>query len=176
MTDTDVVASLAVTLDGYIAQTDGSVDYLHKYPMEDFNFSEFTDTIGALIMGRDTFEVALGFGWSWGDMPTMVLTTRTDLVVPEGANVTFAARPTAEAIRSFSAVTPKRLWVHGGGNVITEGLNGGAIDTLDLTVIPEALGTGIPLFHEPYSGPMRPIEHTSYSNRCIRLIYDTTPN
>jgi dihydrofolate reductase len=176
MTATDIVASLAVTLDGYIAQTDGSVDYLHKYPMEELNFGEFTDTIGALIMGSGTYEVSLGFGWHWGDMPTMVLTTRTDLVVHEGANVTFTSKPTAEAIRSFSAETPKRLWVHGGGKVITDGLNGGAIDTLDLTVIPEALATGIPLFPEPYSGPMRLTEQTSYSNGCIRLVYNTTPN
>jgi dihydrofolate reductase len=176
MTDTDVVASLAVTLDGYIARTDGSVDYLDKYPMDDFNFGEFTDTIGALIMGRDTFETTVGFGWIWKDIPTKVLTTRTDLVAPAGSNITFAAQPTAEAIRSFSAETPKRLWVFGGAQVITEGLAGGAIETLDLTVIPEALGRGIPLFQRPYSGPLRLTGHTSYANGAIRLIYDTTPD
>lgn len=170
-----VVASLAVTLDGYIARTDGSVDYLDKYPMEDFNFSEFTDTIGALIMGRGTYEVAVGFGWLWGDMPTMVLTTQTGLAVPEGANVKFSAQPTAAAIRSFSAETPKRLWVFGGGKVINEGLHAGAIDTLDLMVMPEALGTGIPLFLEPYSGPLRLLEHTGFSNGALRVVYDTTP-
>jgi dihydrofolate reductase len=105
-----------------------------------------------------------------------VLTTRTDLAVPDGANVVFSDRPTPEAIRAFSADTPKRLWVHGGGRVITDGLNGGAIDTLDLMVMPEALGTGVPLFPESYTGPMRLIEHTGYSNGCLRLVYDTSPN
>lgn len=87
----------------------------------------------------------------------------------------FRAQPTAETIRSFSAETPKRLWVFGGAKVIAEGLRGGAVDTLDLMVLPEALGEGIPLFPEAYSGPMRLIEHTSYANGAIRLIYDTTP-
>jgi dihydrofolate reductase len=172
----DTVASLAVSLDGYIAQTDGSVDFLGNYSMDDYDFDEFAGTIGALIMGSGTYEVSLGFGWHWGDMPTMVLTTRTDLVVFEGANVVFADRPTAEAIQAFSAETPKRLWVHGGGRVVTDGLIGGAIDTLDLMVIPEVLGTGIPLFTEPYSGPMRPIQHASYDSGAVRLVYDTTPN
>jgi dihydrofolate reductase len=170
----DTVASLAVSLDGYIAQTDGSVDFLGNYAMDDYNFDEFVDTIGALIMGRSTYEVSLGFGWHWGAMPTMVLTTQTDPVVPEGANVVFSDTPTAEAIRAFSAETPKRLWVHGGGRVVTDGLNGGAIDTLDLMVMPEALGSGIPLFTKPYSGPMRPTQHTSYASGAIRLVYDTT--
>jgi dihydrofolate reductase len=176
MPETDIVASLALTLDGFIARPDGSVDFLEKYPMEDFNFEEFTDTIGALIMGRETYEMSVGFGWLWADTPTMVLTTRTGLAVPEGADVTFAAQPTAEAIRAFSAATPKRLWVHGGAKVISEGLKGGAIDTLDLMIMPEALGEGVPLFLEPYSGPMRLKEHTSYANGAVRLIYDTRPD
>ena len=142
----DVVASLAVTLDNYIARADGSVDILEKHPLEDFDFDSWVERIGALVMGSATYEQSLKWGWMWGDRPTLVLTTRTDLDVPDGAKVRFAATPTAEAIRSFSAETPKRLWVFGGGRFVTDGLLGGAIDTLDITVMPEALGTGIALF------------------------------
>jgi dihydrofolate reductase len=171
----DTVASLAISADGFIAEVDDSVDFLSKYVMDDYDFAGFMDTIGALIMGRSTYEVTLGFGWPWGAMPTMVLTTRTDLEVPDGADVTFSNQPTAEAIRAYSAQTTKRLWVHGGGRVITDGLLGGAVDTLDLMVMPEALGTGIPLFVEPYAGPMRLVEHTGFACGAVRLIYDTTP-
>lgn len=79
-------------------------------------------------------------------------------------------------IRSFSAETPKRLWVFGGAQIITEGLAGGAIDTLDLTVVPEALGDRNPLFQKPYSGPLRLTGHASYTNGAIRLIYDSKPD
>ena len=101
----------------------------------------------------------------------LVLTSRVDLEVPDGANITFKASPTAEAIRSFSAETPKRLWVFGGGGVVTAGLLGGVIDILDIVVVPEALGSGIPLFTEAYTGPMSLIESTSFSNGAIRLVY-----
>ena len=176
MTAGDTVASLAVSLDGYVADPDGGVAFLEKYPIEEFDFDSFVATIGALIMGSKTYTDTLELGWLWGDRPTLVLTTRDDLPVPDGVDVRFAAKPTAEAIRSFSAETPKRLWVFGGGKVVTDGLRGGAVDTLDITVMPEALGVGTPLFSEPYDGPMRLVESVVYSNSAIRLVYDTRPS
>ena len=173
MSESDVVASLAVSLDGYVAEADGSVGFLEKYPIEDFDFDSFVDGVGALIMGSTSYVQAVEWGWMWGDRPTMVLTTRTDLPVPDSADIRFAATPTAAAIRSFSAETPKRLWVFGGGKVVTEGLVGGAIDTLDITLMPEALGSGIPLFAGAYDGPMRLIESAAYPNGAFRLVYDT---
>jgi dihydrofolate reductase len=172
MTGSDVVASLAITLDGYVARADGAVDYLDKYPLEEFDFDGFVEGIGALIMGSTTYVQTIGWGWIWGDRPTLVLTTRSDLAVPEGADVRFAAMPTAEAIRSFAVETPKRLWVFGGGRVVTEGLRGGAIDTLDLTVVPEVLGSGIPLFTDAFEGPMSVTEAVPYANGAVRLVYE----
>ena len=180
MTDTDVVASLAVTLDGYIAQTDGNVDFLQRYPPDgfgtEFDFDAFTDSIGALIMGSATYIQTIGWGWTWGDRPTTVLTTRTGLPTPDGADIRFTNSATAATIRAFSAETPKRLWVFGGGKVVTDGLIGGAIDTLDITVMPEALGNGLPLFTDAYGGPMRLMETTVFSNAAFRLVYNTTPD
>lgn len=176
MENSEVVASLAVTLDGYVCRPDGSVDYLEKYPIEEFDFGAFLEDIGALIMGSTSYLQAVDWGWMWGDRPTMVLTSRTDLPVPSDAQVAFSSASTPEAIRDFSAATPKRLWVFGGGKVITDGLIGGAIDTLDITVIPEAIGNGIPLFSAPYEGPMSVVEATPYSNGAVRLIYDVRPN
>ena len=175
MSNPDVVASLAVSLDGYIAEADGSVGFLEKYPIEDYDFDSFVDSVGALIMGSTSYVQAVEWGWMWGDRPTMVLTTRTDLPVPDGADIRFAAMPTAAAIRSFSAETPKRLWVFGGGKVVTDGLIGGAINTLDITLMPEALGGGVPLFADAYDGPMRLVDSVPYANGAIRLVYDTRP-
>lgn len=168
----DVVASLAVTLDGYVSCLDGSVDYLEKYPIEDFDFDSWVERIGALVMGRATYVQTVGWGWMWGDRPTLVLTTATDLPVPEGANITFKAAPTAEAIAEFSAKTEKRLWVFGGGDVVTAAMLGGVVDTLDITIMPEAIGEGIPLFAQPFEGPMQVIESVAYSNGAMRLVYD----
>ncbi|MDX2378798.1 MAG: dihydrofolate reductase [Acidimicrobiia bacterium] len=174
--DNDVVASLAVTLDGYVSRADGAVDFLDNYPLTDFDFDAWAARVGALVMGRTTYEQTIGWGWIWGERPTLVLTTATDLPVPEGADITFRAAPTAQAVLDWSQQTPGRLWVFGGGNVVTAAMLGGVVDTLDVTVIPEALGAGIPLFTDAYPGPLRLLETTPYDNGCIRLVYDSSPS
>jgi dihydrofolate reductase len=174
MPATDVVALLAITLDGYIARPDGSVDFLEAHPVEEFDFDEFTADVDGLIMGSATYEQTVGFGWAWGARPTTVLTTRSDLDVPPDADIRFSSAPTADAIRSLAAECEKRVWVFGGGRVVTDGILGGAVDTLDLTVIPEAIGSGIPLFTAPVPGPLRLRESTPYSGGAIRLVYDLT--
>jgi dihydrofolate reductase len=170
--DNDVVASLAVTLDGFIARPDGSVDYLDKYPMAEFDFDAWVGRVGAVVMGRSSYEVSVGFGWGLGDRPTLVLTGATDLTVPEGANVRFLSGPTAEAIRAFSSETAGRLWVFGGAAVVTAALLGGAVDVLDITVVPEAIGESIPLFAEAFPGPMRVQQVVPYANGAVRLVYE----
>ena len=58
--------------------------------------------------------------------------------------------------------------------VVTKALIGGAVDTLDITIIPEAIGSGIPLFTEPYAGPLEVIKSVPYSIGAYRVVYDTT--
>jgi|TARA_B110000263_G_scaffold234577_1_gene232317 hypothetical protein len=41
--DNDVAASLAVSLDGYVARLDGAVDFLEKYPLADFDFNHWAE-------------------------------------------------------------------------------------------------------------------------------------
>ena len=174
----DVVASVAVTIDGYIARVDGAVDYLDKYPLEGFDFPDWVDRVGAFVMGRTTYEPMSQGDWMWGDGPTLVLTSRDDLLVPAGANVSFSSAPTPEAITEFRQRpdVQGRIWVFGGGRVITDALNGGAVETLDLTVMPEALGAGVPLFTEAFQGPLRPLGASTYDNGAVRLVFDSSPN
>jgi len=171
----DIVASLAVTMDMFVARENGDVDYLEKYPITDFDFGAFLEGVGAIIMGSTSYVQAVEWGWQWSDYPTTVLTSRSDLEIPEGADVRFSSKPTPEAIAAFAAETPKRLWVFGGGKVITDGLVGGAIDTLDMTVMPEAIGSGIPLFADGFAAPMKVHETNAYENGALRIVYDLRP-
>ena len=57
---------MAVSLDGYVARLDGAVDFVEKYPLADFDFDEWPERIGTLVMGRKNYrqllewEVAVG--------------------------------------------------------------------------------------------------------------------
>ena len=168
----EVVAYMAVSLDGYIAGDGGSVTFLEEFGSEEYDFHGFMDSIGALVMGSATYEQVLGWGWPYGELPSLVLTSR-DLDIAEGATITFSGESTGDAIRSYSDITDKRLWVVGGGRVIIDGMHQGAIDLLELYVMPVALGSGVPIFPETFEGTLSLIESTAFSNGVVRLRYST---
>jgi len=59
----DCSVFIAVSLDGFIARTDGSVDWLSlvEAPGEDYGYQRFFDSIDTLVIGRSTYQLALGF-------------------------------------------------------------------------------------------------------------------
>ena len=87
-TDSRVTIHMAASLDGFIARKDGRVDWLETSDefaggdTLDPGFVEaFLKTIDCYVMGSRTYETALSFeakglGWSYGDKPTFVLTSR----------------------------------------------------------------------------------------------------
>src|SRR5262252_10452134 len=87
-TDSQVTIHMATSLDGFIARKDGSVDWLETSDefvggetMDQGFVEAFLKTIDCYVMGSRTYETALNFeakglGWSYGDKPTFVLTSR----------------------------------------------------------------------------------------------------
>jgi dihydrofolate reductase len=63
--------------------------------------------------------------------------------------------------------------VVGGGEVILDGLRDGAIDTLEMYVMPVVLGSGVPLFPGVYDGPLTLQESEAYGNGVVKLVYAT---
>lgn len=58
------IVYIATSLDGYIADKDGGLDWLHSIPnpeQSDFGWAQFMAGIDGLVMGRTTFETVLGF-------------------------------------------------------------------------------------------------------------------
>ncbi len=86
--DSRVTIHMAASLDGFIARKDGRVDWLETSDefaggdtMDPGFVETFLKTIDCYVMGSRTYETALsfeaqGFGWSYGDKPTFVLTSR----------------------------------------------------------------------------------------------------
>ncbi len=169
MTD-ETIAYVAVSLDGYLAADDGTVSFLDDFGSDEFDFAGFFGTVGALAMGSATYEQVLGFGWPYGDRPCLVLTTRK-LPVPDGADVVFSREPTGAALASFARRHEGRLWVVGGGQVITAGMDAGAIDTLEIYVMPVGLGSGVPMLTSRTTRALTLVDSTTFGNGVVRLVY-----
>lgn len=143
---------VAMSLDGFIA---GPGDDLSWLPEGDpsaaegsggVGFHEFLEGIGALLMGRRTYDVLAGFGgeWHYGDRPLLVATHRPleaihDLVRPVTGDIGSLMAKAKEAAGG------KDIY-YDGGNIICQALDAGLVDDLIITVVPTVLGSGIALF------------------------------
>lgn len=145
----EMVAYIATSLDGFIARTDGAIDWLPSPAAagEDFGWSEFIAEIDAIVMGRKTFEQVLTFGmWPYEGTPLIVLTS-TLTEVPEhliGKAECVCLAPTA-LMANLAERGYRRVYVDG-GQTIQSLLRTGLLDELIVTTIPVLIGSGIPLF------------------------------
>ncbi|MFT5699927.1 MAG: dihydrofolate reductase [Desulforhopalus sp.] len=80
------IVFIGTSLDGYIADKDGGLDFLSSVPNPDHDalgFPEFIDSIDALLMGRKTYETVLGFGGQWPYTKSVFVLSNTLTSLPE---------------------------------------------------------------------------------------------
>jgi len=145
----------AVSLDGFIATTDDSLDWLHalKAPTEP-SYAGFIRDVGAIAMGSATYEwvVRNAFGpeardpqpWPY-EQPTWVFTSRSLPAVP-GADIRWArgdVRPVHEAM--VRAAGGRNVWLVGGGDLVGQFHDQGLLDEIIVQVGSVTLGAGKPL-------------------------------
>lgn len=139
---------LAMSLDGFLAGEGDDLSFLPPPDAggDDGGFAALLAEVGALLMGRRTFEVVSGFDgpWPYGELPVLVATSRP-LASPVAT--VRAVRGTvpellAEARR---AAAGRDIYVDGGA-LVRSVLDAGAVDELTVTVVPVVLARGVPLF------------------------------
>ncbi len=137
---------IATSLDGYIARRNGALDWLPE-DCEPHGYEEFIASVDAIVIGRMTWEVVLGFPeWPYGSKPVIVLSsTLSELKIPPGAVCDLLAGPPPEIVARLAERGMQHLYIDG-GLTIQGFLRAGLIDRLIITRIPVLLGSGIPLF------------------------------
>jgi len=167
-----VVLSLGISLDGYIARLDGSVDFL--FMPKDYPMGLFLKTIDTAIMGRKTYEVGLKMGGGSafvGSSTTYYVMSRSQAPGERGGVIFTKQRP-AELIAQIRKNRGKNIWHMGGGELAREFLKADLVDEIYLGVVPVLLGEGLPLF--PSGFPQRNftlLENKTYSKGLIALKY-----
>jgi dihydrofolate reductase len=175
----------ASSLDGYIAESDDTIDWLQKYegsyegdrvePMKG-SYDRFYERVGALIMGSATYEFVLDelSEWPYMGKPTWVLSSR-DLPKPTGEEVDVRivhAKVPDLHDELVAAAGERNLWVVGGGNVASQFADAGLLDELLVTVVPVVLGEGKPLFDRRLPGPMQLAGTRAFDSGMVELRYE----
>ncbi|WP_130620735.1 dihydrofolate reductase family protein [Dyella amyloliquefaciens] len=181
--DSRVTIHMAASLDGYIARKDGSVDWLEtsdEFPggeVLDPAFVEaFLKTIDCYVMGSRTYETARGFetkgfGWSYGDKPVFVLTTRALPRTRE--SVEFCSGDLARLVNERLRTAFRGIWFVGGGSVAGECLRLGLADEVRYSILPIVIGEGISFFGSLGRDiPLHLAEVKAFKSGIVELCYE----
>lgn len=144
-----VILYIAMSLDGYIARKDESIDWLAgdgSEPNADFGYEEFYKSIDTVIMGRKTYDQILTFGEYPYKGTKGYVYTREEMTNNE--DVIFTNEDPEELIGRLRNKKGKDIWLIGGAGVIDSFVKKDLIDEYFITVIPCILGEGISLFKD----------------------------
>ena len=182
-----VTIHMAASLDGFIARKDGSVDWLETSDefaggdsLDPSEVEAFLKTIDCYVMGSRTYETALNFetkglGWSYGDKPTFVLTSRN---LPRTRNsVEFYSGDLSQFVNERLRSEFSSIWFVGGGTVAGECLRRGLADEIRYSVLPILIGDGIRFFEELGRDVILHLaEVKAYQSGIVELRYDARAN
>ncbi len=137
---------IGTSVDGFIARTNGDLDFLPPGGGEPHGYDEFMATVEALVIGRKTFQTVLDFDtWPYADKPVFVLSTRPLAAAPPGAIVERMSGTPGDIVSQLSARGIGHIYVDG-GITIQRFLQAGLIQRMIITRVPVLIGAGIPLF------------------------------
>ncbi|EGU53007.1 deaminase-reductase domain-containing protein [Vibrio orientalis CIP 102891 = ATCC 33934] len=146
------IVFIATSLDGYIADKNGGLDWLQSVPNPDnidMGFAALMARVDALVMGRNTLDVVLSFGVEWPYSKPVFVLSNTLTQVPDGYEdkVFLVKGELKEIVQNLNEQGYNDLYIDG-GKTIQSFLKEGLIDEMSITTMPVLLGGGSPLFGE----------------------------
>jgi dihydrofolate reductase len=174
-----IIGYIATSADGFIARSDGSVDWLDRPRSKgNYGMGAFYKSIDTVLWGRKTRDMALDFqkkGVSGSAFDTRVknyVFTRTLPQSPAPAGVEFVSEPVKVFTTRLRKKKGKNIWMMGGAGIIASFLDEGEIDDFMIHVIPTFIGEGIPLIAPGRrTVPLKLVSCTKFPDGVVKLDY-----
>ena len=167
---------IASSLDGYIARSDGALDWLPDFLKPSKNrhgYNELMDAIDTIIMGSKTYHeiIESNFDWPYKTKSTYVISHR-NTNLNENDNVNFITENITENIEKLKRESKSDIWLVGGGQVMTLLLNHDLIDEMQICYVPAILGEGISLFpNKPKESKWEIVKTQIYDSGMLKVDY-----
>ncbi len=171
-----VIAYIALSIDGFIADKAGGVDWLcgdGSDPQNLGSYDEFFDSIDTVIMGYATYnqivtQLSPDF-WVYTGKNSYVITHRQ---LENNGEITFTDAKLDELIGTLKSQEGKDIWICGGASVVAQLIRLELIDEFVLSVIPVILGDGIRLFDKQKGDLKLKLKSTKSYNGIVDLCYE----
>lgn len=187
-----VTYGAACSLDGFIAGSDGAIDWLHFSRDVEEVMAGYWSTVDSVLMGRKTWEFAAaqGMGGDPGGEPggdpgpgspsasnegsgipavATYLFSRTLTEPPPGVELLSA--DAAGFVQQLKDQPGKGICLMGGGELAGSLFEAGLIDEVSLNVHPVLLGSGVPFFHQTSRIDLELTESRTISGGCVLMTY-----
>jgi dihydrofolate reductase len=151
----------AVSLDGFLAGADGSIDWLHFSKDVQDVITKYWKDVDTILMGRKTYDFAVSSGReaSTGKKRTKdkarkesavrtYVFSRTLQSIDE-PGVQLVKGDAVEFVRDLKRRPGRGICLMGGGELAQSLLEAGLVDRIGLNVHPILLGSGVPTFRDP---------------------------
>ena len=169
-----VIVHIATSADGYIARSDGDIEWLTSRPAPKgfYGIEAFTRSIDTKVLGRKTYEVSVSMGASFDPKsPTLVFSRRAPPAdLPKG--VEFVNEGIGALLSRLRSQRVKEIWLMGGGDIIASFLDEQAVDEFVISVVPVFIGEGIPLIaRRPRHVPLELLSTERFDDGLVQNRY-----
>ena len=142
-----VVVHIATSADGYIARTDGDLEWLTARPAPAgfYGIDAFMQSIDTKVLGRKTYDASLRMGGKFDSNCRTIVFSRHPRPKDAPPAVEFTDEAIGVFVKRLRKSEGKDIWLMGGGEIIASFLDAQAIDEFVISVVPIFIGDGIPL-------------------------------
>lgn len=171
----NVVLFIAMSLDGYIADCNGGVDWLTGQSESAENmdtYTTFVKDVDTVIMGWNTYyQVVTELSpteWVYSDLMSYVITHKE---VSAAEKIIFTHENPCALVTKLKQKQGKDIWLCGGADIIQQLVREDLIDIYYISVIPTILGKGMRLFGTAEKEIKLQLVKTQNYNGITDLIY-----
>jgi dihydrofolate reductase len=167
------IVYVATSADGFIARTDGSVDWLNRpQPEGNYGMGSFYRRIDTCVLGRKTYEQSAKFGMAEGYSGKKNYVLSRTLTKVASAKVKVINDNVAAFAQQLRAENGRHIWLVGGAELIASFLDAAEVDEFIIHVIPHMIGEGIPLVSARHRDlPLKLLTCRTFPDGVVRLHY-----
>lgn len=163
--------SVAMSLDGYIADAHDAFDWIPHD--ETVDFAALFARVDTIILGRRTYDVVRTQGEQPWKPGTRVFVVSRTLAPESGHGVTIVSGDPAAIASSLRRESGDgEIWLFGGGQLFAELLAANQVDAVEVTIVPVLLGGGVPMLaRTPGRAPLALTGTHVYPSGMVALSY-----
>lgn len=169
-----ILGYISTSLDGFIAGPGDSLDWLFRYggmDLGEHDYSHFLKRIRTVVMGRGTYDFLANDPSPWAyEAQRVIVVTSRPITDPKGR---VEARSDIDAlIAELRDLEDGDVWMLGGGQLQMAFMERGALDEIEVYVMPELIGGGRPLFpSNGFETSLTLLGAQALDQGCVRLHY-----